>query len=183
MTVALIGGLVALILLFVDLLTKAMAFAVQVHQPDMFLGIVRLDCVMNSGIAWSGFGENPPAMVAITVLTGFMAVGIVALFFTYFKHNTPARMALAAIEAGAIGNFIDRVILGAVRDFIEVDLLLPHYTCNFADMCIVLGAVALIFIILFIGKEAAFPLTKKWREEAKREEALRHEKKAKKAKK
>ncbi|MDE7296898.1 MAG: signal peptidase II, partial [Clostridia bacterium] len=172
------------ILLFVDLLTKAIAFAVQVHQPDMFLGIVKLDCVMNPGIAWGVLGENPPAMVAITVLTGFMAVGIAVLFFTYFKHNTPARMALAAIEAGAIGNFIDRVYFeDGVRDFIEVDFLLPHYTCNFADMCIVLGAIALIFIILFIGKESAFPLTKKWREEAKREEALRHEKKAKKAKK
>lgn len=182
MTVALIGGLVALILLFVDLLTKAIAFAVNVHQPDMFLGVVKLDCVMNSGIAWGRFGNNPTAMLVITILTGFMAVGIIALFFTYFKHNTPARIALAAIEAGAIGNFIDRVYFGEVRDFLEVDLILPHYTCNFADICIVLGAVALIFIILFIGKESAFPLTKKWREEAKIEEAIRHEKKANKKK-
>lgn len=183
MTIALVGGLIALILLFLDLASKAVAFAVNVHQPNMFLGIVRLDCVMNSGIAWGTFGENPPAMLAITILTAFMAAGIVVLFFTYFKHNTPARIALAAIEAGAIGNFIDRVCFGAVRDFIEIDFLLPHYTCNFADMCIVLGAIALIFIILFIGKEAAFPLTKKWREESKLEEELRREKKAKKAKK
>lgn len=183
MRVALIGGLTSLILLFADLLTKAIAFAVNVHQPNMFLGIVRLDCVMNSGIAWGTFAENPPAMLAITILTGFMAVGIFVLFFTYFKHNTPARIALAAIEAGAIGNFIDRIYFGEVRDFIEIDFILPHYTCNFADMCIVLGAIALIFIILFIGKESAFPLTKKWREEAKEEERLRNEKKAGKAKK
>lgn len=181
MTMALVGGLITVVLLFIDMLTKAIAFAVNVHQSEMFLGIVRLNCVMNPGIAWGSFGSNPPAMLAITILTGIMAVGIVALFFTYFKHNTPARVALAVIEAGAIGNFIDRIYFGEVRDFIDVDLILPAYTCNIADMFIVLGAIALIVIILFIGKESAFPLTKKWREEAKAEEALKHEKKKNKA--
>ena len=35
------------------------------------------------------------------------------------------------------------------------------------------GIVAVIFCILFIGKDAVFPLTRKWREEAKREDEER----------
>lgn len=176
MTVALVGGLISLILLGIDLLTKALADGFNVQQTDYFLGIMRLKNERNPGIAWSMFGNNPVAMNIITAITILMIIGIAVLYFTYFKKNTPARITLAVIEAGAVGNLIDRLYFGEVRDFINIKFLLPEYTCNLADMFIVLGAIALVIIILFIGKDSAFPLTKKWREEAKAEEAAHHAK-------
>lgn len=187
MTVALVGALVTCVLLFLDLFTKGLADVFLKHleganDTPYFLNIIRWNYVQNDGIAWSSFGKSPIVMFVITALTGVMIVAIGVLFFTYFKKNTPARMALAVIEAGAIGNFVDRVVRGGlVRDFINIRFLLPEYTCNFADMCVVLGAIALIVIILFIGPHSAFPITKKWREEAKKLEEA--EKKGKKGKK
>lgn len=162
MIFALICGIVTLLLLFVDLLTKAWAYAVMV-ETGYVLGLVRLSYLPggNTGIAFGWFGESEWAMAVFIVLTVFMMGGIAALFFTVFKKNRPARVCLAVIEAGAVGNFIDRVFLGYVRDFIDVQRL-GFGICNPADFYITFGAVALLLVILFVGKEAVIPLGK-WR--------------------
>lgn len=185
---AVIAGIVMLLLLFVDQITKAWAAAAAkdiagsqaladngVVLSDFFLGIIRIYYDTNPGMAYSLFSDNRTAMVIITILTVFMIIGIALLFFTLFKKNPPAQMCLAVIESGAIGNLIDRLYFGHVRDFLDLNPL--HFgVCNPADFCITLGAVALVFIIFFIGPSSMFPLTKKWRKEAKR---LEEEKKKK----
>lgn len=176
MIFALICGIVTLSLLFFDLITKAWAYAVLV-ETDYLFGIVRLSYLPggNTGIAFGWFGESEWAMVVFIILTLFMMGGIAALFFTVFQKNRPARVCLSVIEAGAIGNFVDRVFLGTVRDFIDVQRL-GFGICNPADFFITFGAVALLIVILFVGKEAVIPLGK-WRrirqEEAAQLEAER----------
>lgn len=173
---AVIAGIVFLVLLFVDQITKAAAEASQIDQSKYFLGIIKLTFAKNPGMAFSLFSQNYTAMVIITILTVFMIIGIAVLFFTLFKKNPPAQMCLALIEAGAIGNLIDRLYFGHVRDFLDVSPL--HFgICNPADFYITFGAVALVFIILFIGPSSMFPLKKSWREEAKRLEAEKEAKK------
>ena len=173
---ALLAGIVFLVLLFIDQFTKAWAAAELVNQKKYFLGIIKLTYTVNSGMAFSFFAQNETAMVIVTVLTVIMMAGIAVLFLTLFKTNPPAQMCLAVIEAGAIGNLIDRLYFGSVRDFLDLDPI-GFAVCNPADWCISLGAVALVFIILFIGPTSLFPLTKKWREEAKRLEAEKKKKK------
>ena len=164
---ATIAGIVFLLLLLLDQLTKAWAAAEHVSQSEYFLGIIRLHYTENPGMAFSFFADNETAMLIITILTVFMIVGIAVIFFTLFKSNPPAQMCLAIIEAGAVGNLIDRLYLGRVRDFLDLDPM--HFgVCNPADFCISLGAVALVIVILFICSSSMFPLTKKWREESKR---------------
>lgn len=173
---ATIGGLVFLLLLFVDQFTKAWAAAAEVHESEYFLGIIKLNFTTNAGMAFSWFSSNDTAMVIITVLTVFMILGIAFLFFTVFKQNPPVQICLAIIESGAVGNLIDRLYFNCVRDFLDITPL--HFgVCNPADFCITLGAVALVFMILFIGPSALFPLTEKWRKEAKMLEAERERKK------
>lgn len=176
--VALISGVILLLLLFLDQITKALAEATKVNQNSYFLGIVKLTYTSNPGIAFGMLSDNPAAMAVVTALTVVLIVGIAALFFTVFKKNTPVRVIFAIIEAGAIGNLIDRLCFqpSYVRDFVDVQPL--HFgICNLADFYITFGAVALVFIILFIGKNAVFPLTKKWREEAKRDDEEKARKK------
>ena len=173
---AVLAGIVFLILLFVDQITKAVAAATEVQQSEFFLGIIKLTYAENEGMAFSFFSQNRTAMIVITALTVLMIIGIAALFFTIFIKNPPAQMCLGVIEAGAIGNLIDRLCFEYVRDFLDISPL--HFgICNPADFFIVLGAVALVFVILFIGPSSLFPLTKQWREEAKRHEAEREKKK------
>ena len=156
-----------LALLFVDLFTKTLAAAFECNQPDYFLGLIRLTYTENRGIAFGIAADNRPAMIGITVLTFALIIGIAVLFFTIFKKNRPVQTCLAVIEAGAVGNLVDRLCLGYVRDFVDVSPT-GFGICNIADFFITFGAVALCFIILFIGPSAVFPLKKAWREEAKR---------------
>ncbi len=170
-------GLLTLTLLFLDLITKAAAYAA-LAESDYFLGLVRISYLPggNTGIAFGWFGESEWAMAAFIVLTVLMMIGIAVLFFTVFKNNNAARVCLAVIEAGAIGNFLDRVFLGYVRDFIDVQRL--HFgICNLADFFITFGAVALMICILFVGKDAVIPLGKwrKLREEEKHKEQTEEE--------
>ena len=170
------GGLIFAALLFVDLATKVWAEwyeqAFGLSQPNYFLGIVRLNFEKNYGIAFGIASDSPLVMGIITAITVLLVILLAAAFFTIFRRNLPVRVCLAVVEAGAVGNLIDRLLLGYVRDFIDITPL--HFgICNLADFFIVFGVVVLAFIILFIGKNAVFPLTKKWREQAKADDAER----------
>ena len=170
--VALGCALLVCVLLFVDLITKAAAEASTIRQSSYFLGIIRLWYTSNPGIAFGIFGDNPVAMEVMSYVTIVLALLIAVMFFTIFRINLPVRICLAVVEAGALGNIIDRFCLGYVRDFVDVQPV-GFGICNIADFFITGGVVAVVICILFIGKDAVFPLTKKWREEAKHEDRER----------
>lgn len=188
--IAMTGGLVMLVLLFVDQLTKALAYIYLYRDALRTVPIIgnwiQLQYAENDAIAFGIGSGNQLFMIIVTALTVVMIAGIAVLFFTLFKKNTPVRMCLAVIEAGAIGNLIDRLCVvnnegvAIVRDFVDVHRL-GFGICNIADFCITFGAVALVFCILFIGKTALFPMKKEWREQAKKEENGAKEKKRRKA--
>lgn len=78
-----------------------------------------------------------------------LAFVISAVLFTWLRKLKPeeklAAIALCLILGGAIGNVIDRVLLGYVIDFIQVWLgSYPWPAFNIADSAIVAGAVLLI---------------------------------------
>lgn len=77
------------------------------------------------------------------------------------------RTALALILCGALGNFIDRVVLEGVRDFIALsvgNISFLNFNCNVADIAITAGAVMLILDLLFIDEDAIFRFGKKDKE-------------------
>ena len=149
----LVCTLIVLVFLFIDLFTK---LALQgVRQDEYFLGIVKLNYMFNTGIAFGIAADNPIAMLIVTILT-------IALF---------DRLYFSIFGASNVFSKPGELYYGAaVRDFIDLTPIRMGI-CNIADFCITLGAVALAFVILFIGPRAVFPITKKWREEAKRIEA------------
>jgi len=84
----------------------------------------------------------------------FMGVSIVvSLFFFVWMVRLPVtvwlvRYSLAFIIAGAIGNLVDRVLLGYVIDFISVHWEHHHFPAfNVADSAITLGAMLMILDI------------------------------------
>lgn len=174
--VALGSALIVCVLLAVDLITKTWAewydLVYSLDQPNYFLGFIKLTYTKNPGIAFGIFGANETAMEVMSYVTVVLAVLIAVMFFTLFKNNTPVRICLAVVEAGALGNIADRFCLGYVRDFLDV-IPIGFGICNIADFFITGGIIAVIVCILFIGKDAVFPLTKKWREEAKKEDEER----------
>ncbi len=176
--------LVAAVALFIDQLTKLLAqyFLAGGTAVPIIPKWVWLSYTENDAIAF-GFGSgNRPFMIAVMAVTAVLMIVIPAVAVTAFKRNRAARIALAFIEGGAIGNFIDRLAVynaegvGVVRDFVNLQRF-GFAVCNVADFFITFGAVALVIIILFIGPQAVIPLKKSWREQAKAEEAERERKK------
>lgn len=180
---------VVIVLLAADLVTKLLAqLYLKPILPDgvEFLpGFIQLRYTENDAIAFGIGSGNRAFMITVTALTVVLIVAIAVLSFTVFKHRAAGRFTLAVIEAGAVGNLVDRLSLGYVRDFLDMSAFRPFAflgssfnfgVCNVADYFITIGAAVLIFVLLFIGPEAAFPLKKSWREQAKREEAEKHAK-------
>ena len=162
--------------------TKLLAFTYLPTGNDYFTlipGWLGFSHVENDAIAF-GFGSgNRPFMIAVTIVSVLLEIAIPILIFTVFKNNSPAQIALAFVEGGALGNFIDRLVVrdaagvAVVRDFVDLTRF-GFANCNIADFCITGGVVALIFILLFIGPTAVCPIKKSWREQAKREEEEKH---------
>ena len=70
-----------------------------------------------------------------------------------FKNNILLSIALILIDAGAIGNLIDRAFFEkGVIDFLNFEFMnFPIF--NFADTCLTIGACVLVVYIIFFYKE------------------------------
>ena len=89
-----------------------------------------------------------PLLVVITV--AFMA----AMVFYLVKFKPKSKFAVACVImviGGGIGNLIDRVMLGYVIDYI---ILWPFkFIFNFADICVVVGAILVMIYYVFFDRE------------------------------
>lgn len=114
---------------------------------DGALGYVEIDLAHNSGGAFSLFADYG---TALTVVTGVVIVAILAVLISERVPHPLASVGLTAIVGGALGNFIDRVRLGYVVDFIEIGAssTLRWPTFNVADASIVAGTGLLVFYLL-----------------------------------
>lgn len=102
--------------------------------------------VTNTGAAFSILQNGRWFFLIITPLVcGF-------LLYLYIKNktNTLQSISFALIIGGALGNLMDRIRLGYVVDFIDFKVW-PVF--NFADSCIVIGAVLYILDSLFLNQK------------------------------
>ena len=105
----------------------------------------------NPGVAFSFFNDHGE-----TGRWGLSAVAIVAailvLYYLWRVPRSDDRIlgGLALLLAGIVGNVTDRIRLGFVVDFIDVQFGSWHYpTFNVADTAICIGAGLLILDIIF----------------------------------
>lgn len=121
-----------------DLLSKVMitsAFSPG-QGTTVIKGILDFTYVRNEGAA---FGMLQGARIFFIVIT-LAAVAAAIIYIVKARPSSPLeRTALAFISGGAIGNFIDRLVLGYVRDFIAVTFIdFPVF--NVADCFVCIGA-------------------------------------------
>lgn len=146
----------ALGILFVDQVTKAF---VRAEMPTgMSIGliprVIRLTSVRNTGAAFGLFPGGQP----VFVLTSLFVLFVIAAYWRRARPvQWPIVIALAMVTAGALGNLVDRAVVGRVTDFFEFAFVsFPVF--NVADMGIVGGVGVLMAWILF-GPEAERPST------------------------
>lgn len=68
------------------------------------------------------------------------------------RHSTMVQVSAGVLIGGALGNVVDRILYGAVADFLNMGLpgLDNPYSFNVADIAIFAGAAGLVF---FAGRE------------------------------
>ena len=114
--------------------------------------------VHNYGAA---FGSFEGAGIFFIVLTFVMLAAMIAAFLLIPKRFLIAKVAIVMVAAGAVGNLVDRIAFGYVRDFVNVWMIFTMPSCNFADFWIVFGVILEVIDLLFLNEWAIFPLTKR----------------------
>ncbi len=112
----------------------------------------------NDGAAWSFLSGVSWAQTFFKVLTAISLL-VFGLFFyyAYKKEYKWLKVSLTLIMAGTIGNFIDRLLLSYVIDFISLQFGNYYFPVfNFADSCLTVGVIMLVFHYLFLDKDAIF---------------------------
>ena len=108
--------------------------------------IMDLTYVKNTGCAFSLLEQH--TWLLTTVSAVLSVVLAVALAKKFFAHPF-GRVALALLLAGAVGNLIDRVVLGYVVDMFRT-LFVDFAVFNVADICVVVGGIAAAIYYLFL---------------------------------
>ena len=133
---------------FLDLLTKDLFYHQSFGVLPYLIG-VRDAVTLNTGGAWGLFSNFLPALIIFTLLF----LGIVVFIEAKWKNtSTLYSLALSFIVGGALGNLIDRLVLGGVRDFIYFPFMPSFPTFNLADSFLCIGMVLLVIYILFVYK-------------------------------
>ena len=143
--------LIVLITLGLDQWTKwAIVKSISLNdRVEMIKHFFYLTYVQNIGAGFSMFSGAGMGFFAILTF-----VALAAIIYMFFKTNDPRyQICLALVFSGAIGNFIDRMFLGYVRDFFSFYIFgWPFPVFNLADICITVG-IALILISMFIEEK------------------------------
>lgn len=137
-------------LIAMDQLTKIWAVQTLGSGMDIKLweGVFHLHYLSNYGAAW---GILSGKKVFLILLTSIIIVG---MFWYMVKIPQTvwgkwAKIAFVLTISGAIGNLIDRLTLGYVRDFLYF-ILIDFPIFNVADILVVVG-VSLLMIVIFWG--------------------------------
>ena len=158
--------LIFVAVVFLDQLTKVMVDATMARGEGITIikGIFSITNTRNSGAAFSMFSNTTWSQVFFITIT--VVAVVAALIYLIFGKSSSKWLntTVTLIAAGAIGNFIDRLAFGNVRDFLNIEFFA---NCNVADVAITVGAIMLIVYLLFIAEDALF---KKKKEAGKNDE-------------
>ena len=111
------------------------------YEVNQYLNIV---IVWNKGFAFGLFQNN---IFSVNILYIFL-IGSVILVLIIYANKLNQKyyfLIFGLIIGGALGNLIDRILYGAVVDFIDLHYMNLHwYVFNIADICISLGCMLLV---------------------------------------
>ncbi len=131
--------------LIVDLVSKALLDGKIIEVINGFFGFVS---VHNTG---ASFGVFAGAQIFFIVLSVVFALGMLAFDIFYkkgFGANGWYRVGFALILGGLLGNLIDRIAFGYVRDFIHLEFMdFPVF--NVADIALTIGCICIIVFLIF----------------------------------
>jgi len=152
--------------LVLDQITKILTRAfTQVGESHIVLGNLfgetfRFTHLNNTGAAFSMSLGNPLTNRLFFIAASLLAIGFI-IFLMYHATHRIQLWAFGLVLGGAIGNLVDRIFLGGVTDFIDVDIprilgMERFPVFNIADSVIFIAMCLLIIDMIFV-KDKAVP--------------------------
>lgn len=129
-------GLAALITVSMDQGLKTLLK--NADQP-LIPGVIKLLGIRNTGVSF-GLLAGHPEMVALVTLALILLAG---LFLRRMRLGGLGALGAGLMLGGALGNLLDRMIYGAVVDYLKL-LFIDFPVFNLADVAILLGAGLLV---------------------------------------
>lgn len=133
--------------LAVDLVSKAAAFDILEDAPGGSIavaeGVFSLTLARNYGASFGIFSGKTTLLSAIT---GIGIALVLVVLIVRPKAPKILRYSLIMIFAGGLGNLVDRIAFGYVRDFIDYTFLETFFGIDFA-----IGNIADIFVMIAMG--------------------------------
>lgn len=144
---------ISLLVFLIDQVTKYV-IATRLELGDQIPVIGNFFLITSSRNKGAAFGILQNQLWFFIVVTVLVIIGIV---WYMQKVKTEGRrllpIALALVLGGAVGNFVDRLVMGEVVDFLQFNF--GSYTFpifNIADSCIVIGVGLIILDTLLEGR-------------------------------
>lgn len=138
--------LLALGVLIADQMTKWWAqMSLPMAQPIKVTDFLNWFLIYNPGAAFSFLSQAGGWQRWFFTVIGIVAAIVIIWLLQKNAHDRPFCLALSLILGGAIGNVLDRLLYGAVVDFIDVHYDGWHWPAfNIADSAISIGATLIV---------------------------------------
>lgn len=154
------------VILVADLLSKKYVwnFLDQNGVQENVIGLFNLVKVKNEG---AGFGIFQGKTIGLTIVTFIVVIAICVYLFFALKETEWLRISLVFITAGGIGNIVDRIAFGYVRDFIQFSFWNNFPVFNVADSFVTVGAFMLVVVLIVMLVQEGKKNQKEFEEEQK----------------
>lgn len=152
-----------LVLVITDQVTKALVRgSLELHDSiPLIPDVLAFTRVHNTGAAFGMLNalDFPGKTVVLTLVATLALAGVAWYAASVPQTDRLARLGVACILGGAIGNLIDRARAGYVLDYVDFSWRGWHFWAfNVADAAITIGVVLMIFDLLGLGRRASNPV-------------------------
>ncbi len=151
---------IAAMIVVVDQIAKALLRSKLPLHDDLSIipGVLSFTHVRNTGAAFGLLNaiDFPFKAALIAIVAAAALVAIAAYAARLAPGQKMARIGLALILGGAVGNLIDRVAFGYVLDFVDVYWRSYHFWAfNVADSAITIGVCVMVLDMLGLGSHVS----------------------------
>ncbi len=139
--------IISIILLVIDVLSKTL---IDIYIPlNKSIKIIKnffyINPLHNEGAAWGIFSSY----LILIIITTIIALLVIYRYMFAFKKNKRNMLAFGLLLGGIVGNLLDRILYGYVRDFLSFNIFGYSFPVfNIADIGITIGIILLIYAII-----------------------------------